>query len=334
MRKIKHIIGLFSALILLAVSTSCIDDTTADCALNVRFQYVYNMNNADAFANEVDKVELFVFDSQKKLVASYVADGIYGNDNFTMTLPLPGEIGEYTFVAWAYETTNNQEHSYFDITKVDVGDPIENTTARLKRNARSTDNSSRINNTLNGVKTQRVSGAQNEVLISMMKVTNDVRVILMPVNGEQRLYSENYDIKIDHETGWLAHDATPLREDWITCRPYYQATEKDPDSQENTTTEIDHAVVADMNTSRIMYTKNPRLTIYDTNANKEVLSVNLAWLLALQYTSEHKNQWAEQEYLDRQSDYSLTFFIDGDTWLSSKVIINGWTLNLGTTELE
>ena len=42
----------------------------------------------------------------------------------------------------------------------------------------------------------------------------------------------------------------------------------------------------------------------------------------------------DQEYLDRQDEYNLVFFLDADgDWLSSSIIINSWKVVLSETGL-
>ena len=56
--------GYGSCLLLLLVLFSCtsIDETLPECRLYVRFRYDYNMEFSDAFASQVNRVDVFVFD--------------------------------------------------------------------------------------------------------------------------------------------------------------------------------------------------------------------------------------------------------------------------------
>ena len=43
----------------------------------------------------------------------------------------------------------------------------------------------------------------------------------------------------------------------------------------------------------------------------------------------------DQEYLDRQDEYNMTFFLDDNgNWLSSSVIINSWRVVLSDVDLN
>ena len=43
---------------------------------------------------------------------------------------------------------------------------------------------------------------------------------------------------------------------------------------------------------------------------------------------------SDQEYLDRQDEYNLTFFLDKeDRWVSSSIIINSWRVILDDVDI-
>ncbi len=327
MRTSKHIIG-FLFLFVIAVMSSCVYDDRSDCTLDLKFRYVYNMQNADGFTHEADEVQVYVFDSDKHFVGKYstpVGDG----ETCTMQLPLL-KSGKYTFVAWAYSKKEQGELANFKIQKQEDITSMEELSARIQR----VDNKAnhRLNSWLNGTLEAEVSGKNRHLTIDMMKCTNAIRVILMPAQANKTLDSNDYDIHIEGKTGWLAYDAAPYQPDSLTYYPYYQSLEKS--GNDNKAAEINNAVVADLNTSRIMYGSNPRLVVRNSRLNKEVLNIDLAWFLSLQAIGEHKDEWSNQEYLDRQDEYAMTFFIDNDVWMRARILVNGWALSLESTKLE
>jgi sRNA-binding regulator protein Hfq len=50
--------------------------------------------------------------------------------------------------------------------------------------------------------------------------------------------------------------------------------------------------------------------------------------------SYYKNITDDQDYLDRQHDYNITFFLRNGEWLNSEVIINSWRFSLVESELQ
>lgn len=329
MGRTRHVISILSFALATMSMTSCIKDNQDDCTLDLNFRYVYNMQNADGFTHEVDEVEVYVFDNTGRFVDQYVS-GVTEGQDCTMHLPLL-DPGKYTFVAWAHSLDEADELANFDITAKSECATLEDLTAHLRQTDDRADH--KLNSLLNGTLEAEVSGANRHLTIDMMKCTNALRVILMPSRAGQTLASEDFDIHIEGRNGWLAYDASTYQEDSVNYYPYYQKLEQ----ADNTTVgdaEINNAVVADLNTSRILYGSNPRLVIRNKNTNQEILNIDLAWFLTLQAIGEHKGEWGNQEYLDRQDEYAMTFFIDGETWMKTHIIVNGWVLSLEETELD
>lgn len=327
MGRTEYITGIF--LFMLATMSSCVYDNQSDCTLDLTFRYVYNMQNADGFAHEVDEADVCVFDDTGHLVGQYVT-GVTEGQDCTMRFPLPAP-GKYTFVAWARSMEEKDELAHFEMPALGECTMLEDLTAHLRRTADRADH--KLNSLLNGTLEAEVSGVNRHLTIDMMKCTHAIRVILMPSRAGQTLASEDFDIHIEGRNGWLAYDASPYQVDPVNYYPYYQKLEQKNNGKVGEA-EIDNAVVADLNTSRIMYGSNPRLVIRNSKFARELLNIDLAWFLSLQAIGEHKGEWGNQEYLDRQDEYAMTFFIDGNTWMKTHIIVNGWALSLEDTELE
>lgn len=80
-----------------------------------------------------------------------------------------------------------------------------------------------------------------------------------------------------------------------------------------------------------------RIVIWDLRDKenpRKVFDHSLPWFLALCGERQGKN-WGDQEYLDRQDHYILTFYVPDkrDYTLDAKVKVNGWVLNLQNTDL-
>ena len=304
-------------------ATSCIKDDQSDCTLELRLRYVYNMQGADGLAREANEADVYVFDSENKFVGHYTAQNI-SEENFTMHLPLP-EPGRYTFVAWAKSTKETNPEANFEMTEPQKRDDSpKSLTARIRRNRGCA--KSRLNNLLNGTLETEVSGANRKLTIDLMKCTNAIRIILMPSHPGQTLKREDFDISIEGKNGWLGYDASAYRTDKLIYYPYRQLLEQSSEGKSGD--EIDNAVTADFNTSRILDGSNARLVVRNASSGREILNINLPWFLSLQAIGEHRAEWTNQEYLDRQDEYSMTFFIDGATWMETKIVVNGWVLSL------
>ena len=318
---------------ILAISMlqSCIMEDRSDCGLDVQFRYTYNVLEADAFAQEADRIKLWVFDADNRLISQYEEEGIRGIENFRLHIPyLPA--GDYSFVAWAGSTDKQGEYADFNFPELTNGALMEELTARLPRESDGT-HRYQLNSLLNGTLKTHVTGRKQTVVLDMMKCTHTLRLILMPTQGDWKMEADDYEIRIEDQTGWLAYDASPYQKDEVTFYPYFQEATSDPSATDGKA--VSSALVAELNTSRLMTEAEPRLIICDTENGKEVMNLNLTWFLSLQAIGEHRSEWSDQEYLDRQDEYALTFFIDVENgaWMKSHIVVNGWVVSLDEIEL-
>ena len=83
-----------------------------------------------------------------------------------------------------------------------------------------------------------------------------------------------------------------------------------------------------------MADKRPILTIRNIEKDETVLSIPLVDY-ALLVKGQYNRTMDDQEYLDRQDEYALTFFLDeGNQWMNSFIYINSWRIVLQNTELQ
>ena len=314
--------------LLVLVLTSCMKDDVTDCDVKIRFSYTYNMKNANAFSEEVTEVGIWIFDEEQRMVDHYSAQKQYWNNEDCLSIPHLHK-GNYTFVAMARSGDADGEFSDYEISKLSEGMPLDSLWAKLQRSERG-NNACRLNAFLIGTQEVAITGQAQHLTISMMKCTNTLRVLLMPVDEGENLTDDQLDFSIEGKNGWLTYDGSTYREDRLIYRPYYQATLRENGGTRGTVRQV---VVAELSTSRILYEQEPRLIVRHKESGVEIMNINLAWLLSLQAIGEHQAEWSSQEYLDRQDEYALTFIVSGQTWLQSRIIVNGWVLSLSDVEL-
>ena len=75
------------------------------------------------------------------------------------------------------------------------------------------------------------------------------------------------------------------------------------------------------------------LSVTNKESGEEVLRLPLADYALIVKGYYHKDM-TNQEYLDRQDEYSLTLFLDEGEWVSSQIVINGWRVVINNTELN
>ena len=94
------------------------------------------------------------------------------------------------------------------------------------------------------------------------------------------------------------------------------------------------AVVAELTTSRLMAGSKARLTVTNRRTGATVASIPVVDY-ALLVKGNYNRAMTDQEYLDRQDEYNMTFFLDeGGNWLSASVIINSWHVVVNNADLN
>lgn len=83
--------------------------------------------------------------------------------------------------------------------------------------------------------------------------------------------------------------------------------------------------IAQITVGRLVEENNPKLTITNTETGETVLSIPLVKYLLL--TEAEGHDMTNQEYLDRQDEYNMTFFLDESMkWINTRIIINDWVV--------
>ena len=91
--------------------------------------------------------------------------------------------------------------------------------------------------------------------------------------------------------------------------------------------------IAELTVGRLVVENKPVLTITNEKGEK-VLSIPLIDY-ALLVKGYYNREMTDQEYLDRQDEYNMTFFLDeNNRWASSSIIINSWKVVLDDVDLK
>ena len=183
--------GYGSCLLLLLVLFSCtsIDETLPECRLYVRFRYDYNMEFSDAFASQVNRVDVFVFDKDGTFVIKKSEQGETLGGSYRMPLPLPA--GEYRIAAWAGMSDD------FEMPEPVAGKTtLEELTVRMKREESLVHNKALNPLWYGGVQAVSFTGRQEQTETDC----------LFEIRADNGYYDWNNDL---------------LDDDMISYRPYY-----------------------------------------------------------------------------------------------------------------
>ena len=90
---------------------------------------------------------------------------------------------------------------------------------------------------------------------------------------------------------------------------------------------------AEFSTSRLMLKNSPKLVIRRKADGREVVNIPLNNYLLL-FRSEFHKDMDKQEFLDRESEWSMLFFLDENhTWLRTQIKINDWVVRINDAEV-
>ena len=298
---------------ILAASCETIYEDEGDCTtyFRVKFTYDMNMSFADAFAHNVKSVMLYVFDGEGKLVDTQSESGsVLAEDDYVMNLGI--DPGTYTLPA---------VHSLHDLT------------CRMNREY-DEGNAAYINNDLtplfHGIAqhielAELLDGGERIIPMNLTKNTHNVRVMLQHLSGED-IHVDDFTYTITDANGHMNYDNSLLEDEPLTYRAWatYEGTASLPDSDGTRDAQTSVSVaVAELTTGRLMADQEPILTVRNRKG-ETVLSIPLVDY-ALLVKGHYNRHMSDQEYLDRQSEYNLTFFLDeGNRWVNSSIIINSW----------
>lgn len=331
----KHIKQFFLTLSLLLIAHSCVKDELEDCSTSISFSYTWNILNTESFHNQVDEVSLFVFDSSGHYLKTIHEKGKHvQSPYFRMQVTgLPN--GNYNFVALAHNNRYSDTASYFELPKFTSGGiSLTKFLAKLKLSEGNSYRSVLNNHLLGYLRNVEINTSRlNDIVIPTKKVNKTIRVVLIETSTKE-VETEDYSIQIEDldGNGSVKYDFDLLKGNPIKYLPnYYKKVEPKPTEYKNENNiEKLNALAAEFSLSRLSAKHNVRLTVTDKNG-KKVLDKNLIdFIYLLKHEELLPANMNFQEYLDRQDNFSISIYVEGDTstWLKTTIIINGWILNL------
>ncbi|MDE6248256.1 MAG: FimB/Mfa2 family fimbrial subunit [Paramuribaculum sp.] len=339
-----RIIPVIAAIMAFAGCNSVIYDDEGDCdpIHVIRFNYDWNMKFTNAFPAEVLNVELHVFDSNGTLVR-VVSEHVSRENAADYNIELRGLApGNYSFLAWC--GTKDSEH--FTINHQGVASPMmEHHTCRINSLDEEDDVNGHIRQDIGRLFHGRLDNVdmtadegRHEHVIRLKKNTNVVRVVLQHMNGEP-MDKDDYIFRITDSNGLYDHnnDLLPHRE--LTYHPWViksgQAAfhpEDQPEGGRAAAVSGVSAVVAELTVGRLMsdHEKTATLTVHSRDGHL-ILSIPLIEYMLLvkghYYGEDGHTPMSDQEYLDRQDEYPMTFFLDqSHEWIKTVIYINDWRI--------
>ncbi len=339
--KIKFLAYLLTVMVpaMLCSCDKSIYDEEGDCVVRylVRFKYDYNMKFADAFANEVNAVTLYLVDDNENIVWQKTESGSrLAEEGYAMEVDVAP--GKYSLLAWC---------SSENPTTFLTGD--SDTCRGLKTDFytdRHDDGTLHISDKLDRLFHGYVADAEFPAVdegtfvytVPLTKDTNHFVITLQQLSGEP-IDADDVEFEITDDNAHLDWDNQPIKGRPVTYHQWYKQTVNadlsTKASEQGTNTFA--GVIAELTTSRLMHANraDARLRIYRTDTGETIVSIRLidALLLVMGYENSHK--LTKQQYLDYKDEYKMIFFLDeNQRWLNSLIQIESWRVVYHEQELN
>lgn len=334
---------------LLLTFTSCDDhffEEEGDCEVthSIRFVYDLNLKWADAFPSEVKSVNLYVFDSSGLFVKEYLGRGDeLSTPDYRIMLDLEGN-ETYQFLAWCgLDNEGVADESFMVPNPVAGVTRIEEMACTLDALAAATSRSDsddegmiisnrRLDFLYHGYLEQYLEdnndGTHYEYTIYLTKDTNHIRVMLQQTTGN--LSADDFTITIEAANGKMGWNNQLLGDTEITYVPWNTQTDILGVKNSNGVAMDYYGVIADLSTCRLMYSMvgDIFLVVKRKETDELLFKVPLIQYSLLEreyYELAYSHVITPQEFLDRQDEYLMTFFLDENmNWLYAVIEVLQW----------
>jgi len=307
---------------------------------------------ADAFPGHVKSVDLYAFDPETHILVKHWSEKSpeMAEQGWKMKIDVtPGKT--YDLLAWCGIDT---DPASFRLPAVTVGSTTrEQLTCELMQSAPGIIDhhhplSPMWHGTLNGVTFTDVEGTEQVETIRLTKDTNTFIVALQNLSGDP-IQEGLFEFSITDNNGLLSADNLPFSDNpQITIYPYHTALASavyDPsifyDDQTTAQTPLDAhpegnkcVAIAELSSNRLMTGSKATLTVRRTDTGRAIFELPLIDL-ALCIKGYQNRAMSDQEFLDRQDSYNMTFFLDENRhWAGAVIIINSWRVVYQPTIFE
>lgn len=336
---LNRLIAMMAGALMLTSCQGLIYQDEGDCDpyYKVRFVYDWNMAYADAFPRQVTAVTLYLVDpaTGKVVWSKHESGEALAQPGYAIDVDV--EPGRYTLMAWA----GKGHKTHFSVADSDMHTGLE---CRLLTKTHAEGHQYHdedLDPLFHGVlMNQEFTDKQGTHVytVPLIKDTNNIQVILQHLSGEP-VDAEEFTFKITDNNAHMAWNNDVLRDSPVTYYHWDRRTAVGTVvSPENGILASHAAAKAELSVARLMTTSDPMLTVTRRDG-KVVFSIHLLdWCLA--FKSQHLNNggraggMSDQEFLDRQDDWHMAFFLDeGERWVNSFIYINSFKVVLQNVDL-
>lgn len=352
----KKIITVISVALLASCSMMQEDRSGCpDCRnpLHITLCYNYNTMRADMFHDHVEEATVYLVDPKTNGVIDYQTAS-----NTATAKPLRETSFGFNFEGLApgnyrlYATGRSAADAAIALTTPAAGEDISKLRFTVPADAEGNVLPQRLDtvwNTLQPVDIVVPEREATEATIPLMRLTNDLNVMVFRRDAPTDNGHERYDVRVTDEHPAIDYDNQPTVElvgsPMMTYRPFAAwTTETFTDNPDGTTGELaERNAHYDLTLSRLIShsdaRQDTRLIISNRDTGHEIVNIDLCYYLALARNAYEYEHYSVQEYLDREYDYRLDFGFEGtgtaETWkyITIHIDVLSWALRIQNEQL-
>ena len=346
------------------------DKDLEECEMGVslRFVYEYNMLRANAFAPEVDCITVFIFDENNRFVRSITEHSdILKDPDYTMPVEL--NPGVYNFVVYGGLSCDNPAFNFApDWINSHGSGTIDDILVTLPRSASGVSNKklhdldARTGGLFYGTLQVKIdelndfNGVNRHVeTVYLMKDNNNIHVTLYELSNPADMDVNHYSFKILDDNFALDGNNNKVSQITDSYQTSYEPYLTDTRLLGYVSGRADEQMpaymgIAELSTSRLFdaHSQSARLIVTtnrehnDDGSDKKIIDIPFISYLTTTRTDAanwikgdpEKGITANQEFLDRESNWHMTFVLQKDRWVYVDITVENWTVRVNNAELS
>lgn len=367
------LLGVVFCLAMGFVSCESIYDDQSGCRTGIALNFVYEYHmerGANAFPANVDCVDVLVFDTKGNFIKHFVETSeVLRDPAYAMEIPL--DEGDYHLVVWggmacdnaAFELTPEfPEAETAGALGSRAGAPrqedirvVRPLTDGISKD-RLHDIEDRTGGLFYGTLDVSVKGRAYEFkryTVELMKDTNNIQIVLQELSVPDKCDVADYDFKIVDDNFVLDGFNNPVHIAAADFQPIYKPYElynrtagyvetgREGELVEEDEERPVQVACAEFSTSRlfVQHMSTARLVVTSTkfkdSSGRPREIINIPLLPYLSMIRGFGDNWikSDQEFLDRQSRWTLMFFLERNVWVQTKIVVNWWTVRVNDIDL-
>lgn len=323
--------GLMSLILTVGlVSCNLVWDEHVGCPTGVSLKFVYdrNMEFANAFHSKVHCVSVLVFDSEGNYITTIEENGeALRNETYRMEIEL--EKGDYTFVAYGGLACEDKSFNIPVMTPTRAVSHISGLYSEMEHDDFVSDDLK--HDFFHGSHSVSISeSSYQEEVISLTKNTNSIRIILQQANGKP-LSAEDFIFTLTDDNSYMDESNNIVPKGNVTYKPW-SSGEAEVGTASDGETPVTVAY-AEFSTSRLTTGTSPKLLVSNARTKENIINIPLNNYLAL-YKSDRHADMSLQDYLDRENEWTVVFFLDdGLRWINTRIVVNDWVVRINNMDM-